>query len=169
MDSDKTYELKILSPEEARPCGDCQACCSTMAVMELAKENYTRCEHQCPGGCAIYQDRPPSCQSYECWYRAGLVKDRPDKIGVIVDYNVVNDVIFIWEVRPGATKNNRVKKLMKSLRKRYPGPRIHVVHRDNCGSLADSETPEAKAYERKAKAMAKEMVEEMVKNYSAAS
>lgn len=113
------YQFHWINAEELRPCGECQACCTTMAVAELAKENFTRCKHQCSGGCSIYEQPPESCQTFECWYRGGLVKHRPDRIGVIVNYNPVINTIYVWEVRPGARKNKKVKRLISSLTKNY--------------------------------------------------
>lgn len=153
--------LKIIDVKDVRPCGDCQACCSIMAVKELQKENYTRCQHQCAGGCGVYQDRPQSCQTFDCWYRAGLVKHRPDKIGVIVDYYPMQDVICVWEVRPGASETKRVTRMIKSLRKTYPASLIHIVNKENAGSLADTETAEYKDYEIKAKRFARDLVKNL--------
>jgi hypothetical protein len=54
-----------------RRCGECQVCCTIMAVADLSppKKNWTPCPHLCARGCGIYPTRrqptlqasPPSC------------------------------------------------------------------------------------------------------------
>jgi hypothetical protein len=81
--------------EPTSHCGTCTMCCRSLGVEELNKPAWTRCTHSRPGtahGCAIYADRPPSCQSYECaWHQTQQVTHpwppelRPDRCGVIFD------------------------------------------------------------------------------------
>lgn len=72
-----------------RKCGDCQACCKQLPVVELEKKANCRCEHQKHGaGCKVYTTRPQSCRLWSC---AWLIDDdemylsRPDHCGFIVD------------------------------------------------------------------------------------
>ena len=101
-----------------RSCGDCQACCTVVGVQELSKPHWTRCQHQCATGCAIYEERPRSCRGYSCLWAAGLLdgdeRRRPDRLGIIFDLrtaeNTASDsvrpgdsvVLQVWEVWPGA-------------------------------------------------------------------
>lgn len=68
-----------------RRCGDCNACCTTMPVLELDKPGHTRCQHVSSRGCRIYADRPTSCRTWFCLWALGHVpRDwRPDKLGLV--------------------------------------------------------------------------------------
>lgn len=70
-----------------RKCGACTLCCTTLAVPELDKPNGVRCVHLTDQGCGIYEDRPPSCRTFECaWLRGageGLYT-RPDFTGGVL-------------------------------------------------------------------------------------
>ena len=55
------------------------------------------------------------------------MKHRPDRIGVIVSYKAVLNTIYVWEVRPGARPNKRVKRLISSLTRRYPEA-VRTIH-----------------------------------------
>lgn len=72
---------------DKRVCGECQACCTTISVTDINKPKHTRCPNQCAAGCAIYDSRPQSCQTYKCSWLEGLgrVADRPDKSGIIME------------------------------------------------------------------------------------
>ena len=75
-------------PDPRRQCGTCQACCTVCPVEPLEKPLMQRCEHQCPQGCAIYQDRPEPCAAYQCsWLLGHFDEDqRPDKTGVLFEH-----------------------------------------------------------------------------------
>lgn len=72
---------------DKRVCGNCQACCTTLSVTDIAKPKHTRCPSQCAAGCAVYASRPQSCRLYKCsWLEGhGQEDDRPDKSGVIME------------------------------------------------------------------------------------
>jgi hypothetical protein len=76
-----------------KQCGGCTACCKLVSVPELKKPACRDCDHARKGvGCAIYQDRPPSCQQWECvWLKAPshLMGDefRPDRCHVVLEEN----------------------------------------------------------------------------------
>jgi hypothetical protein len=111
-----------------RSCNGCQACCTVVGVQELRKPHWTRCQHQCDTGCAIYEDRPRSCQGYSCLWAAGLLEEdetlRPDRLGIILDLRTDEDsssdsvkpgdrvVIQVWEVWPGALEQPHVASLV---------------------------------------------------------
>ena len=84
----------------SRRCGPCTACCSSMAIDELGKPEWTPCEHLVEtehaksrtgtpstvpvriseerlrtrggGGCSNYRDRPNSCAKFRCQWLAGM-------------------------------------------------------------------------------------------------
>lgn len=113
--------VSIITIDEFRPCGECKACCTVIGVAELNKGNYLRCKHLCGSGCKIYDTKPTACTEYQCGYRFGLVKDRPDRIGLIVDYQLIPlpGAIRVWEVRKGAANTRKGKRLISMLRKKY--------------------------------------------------
>jgi hypothetical protein len=73
----------------SRPCGECSACCTALAVVEIEKEAGTACCHigQEGKGCSIYPDRPRSCRDFQCLWRIGAGRDdeRPDRVGIVLD------------------------------------------------------------------------------------
>jgi hypothetical protein len=70
-------------------CGSCTLCCRLVGVLELAKPPDEWCRHCLPGlGCRIYEDRPKSCQAFECfWFSNDWMPDalRPDRCNVIFE------------------------------------------------------------------------------------
>lgn len=74
-------------------CGDCRMCCKLLGVHELNKPPEVRCPHVCNHGCGIYETRPESCRTYECFWlssqewpdRALPIELRPDRCGVVFD------------------------------------------------------------------------------------
>lgn len=70
----------------ARECGPCQLCCEVMSIHETQKPPRTRCPNQCATGCAIYDQRPPSCAGFLCLWRQGWGKShqRPDQLGFVL-------------------------------------------------------------------------------------
>ena len=72
-----------------RTCGTCTACCTIMAVDELAKPIDTSCVH-CDGtSCMVYRSRPRACREFDCgWLQDphGVFDEdqRPDKSHVVV-------------------------------------------------------------------------------------
>jgi len=78
-------ELPII---QKRTCGDCTMCCKTMGVIELKKDPGVWCPHCDKGvGCKVYEDRPPTCQEFEChWLREEGIPDvlRPDRSKVVL-------------------------------------------------------------------------------------
>ena len=73
----------------SRHCGDCQLCCKLMPVEEFEKPASCRCAHQRTGkGCAIYRNRPLSCQLWNCrWLvdRSTADLPRPDRAHYVLD------------------------------------------------------------------------------------
>ncbi len=111
---------------EFRPCGSCQACCTVVGVIELAKPEWTRCQLQCASGCAIYDERPATCRGYSCLWQAGILdgdeRRRPDNLGIIFDTrrdSDGSDVIQAWEVWPGALNEPQALYLVKRLAEQH--------------------------------------------------
>jgi hypothetical protein len=107
-----------------------------MGVDELPKPTYTPCEHECDKGCATHGDHPPSCQEWNCWWRTGMVGgERPDKSGIIVDYEDLPDgggTIRVWEHIPGALQRNTP---LPSLLPNKPLMRFKELHLTVCSMI----------------------------------
>jgi hypothetical protein len=112
--------LPVVAPH-IRECGECHACCVVMEVEELDKPLWTPCEHICVEGCAVYEDRPPVCRDWYCFWRIdghGVVvkeHERPDKIGVFAE--VCQDegterVVVVRESWPGGSNSQAAKDLI---------------------------------------------------------
>lgn len=67
--------LPMVQLGDGQPCGECNACCTILSVMELKKPYCSTCEHILPSPenpqhtCGIYSSRPESCKSYSCLWR----------------------------------------------------------------------------------------------------
>lgn len=74
-----------------RQCGDCQLCCTLLAVREIGKLAGQKCEHQkFKKGCMVYgsQAMPPSCKQWNClWLLNDDTADlsRPDRSHYVID------------------------------------------------------------------------------------
>lgn len=106
-------------------CGTCTLCCKVTAVFEIGKPVNTWCHHCKIGeGCAIYNDRPLSCRTFECtWYANENLPDelRPDRCKVV--FESVSDGIVLALVDPDyplAWKNLAVGRFI-----------IHLVKKQN--------------------------------------
>ena len=83
------------APHPKRSCGECDACCTTLQVDELAKAAHTPCallkrlQPNGGSGCSIWKDptRPSICHTFVCEWLAGFGEnhaDRPDRLGLIL-------------------------------------------------------------------------------------
>ena len=71
-----------------RECGSCSMCCKLLGIEELAKPSGVWCKHVAQGkGCTIYDQRPGSCSSFNCYwlYDANLGPEwKPDKSKFVI-------------------------------------------------------------------------------------
>lgn len=123
----------------SRACGECTACCTSLAVHELRKRAFKKCEHVCATGCGIYAERPGGCRTFRCLWlgtegedTSALVRDeeRPDKSGLVITFvgdQMDFDSFFrrykypplqVFEAWPGALDSYRGQKLLNRLRRR---------------------------------------------------
>lgn len=121
-----------VAPNEKRQCDGCTACCTVIAVHELQKGLYKRCEHERKGGCSIYEERPESCSIFRCGWLIGTVVDptgelRPDRSGVIFTMSSTGDKVLAWEVWCGASEVGHAKMLIEYVGSRVP---LVIVHPD---------------------------------------
>lgn len=115
----------LIESVSARRCGGCTACCDLLPVRDLAKPALHRCQHQRTGkGCAIYAQRPPSCQIFSCRWLLGEGTEtmrRPDRVHYVVD--VMPDFIEI-EV-PGKLEKDKIPVVQV-----WCDPKFPDAHRD---------------------------------------
>lgn len=115
-------------------CKGCTACCLVESVQEIGKPSYSLCEHAC-AGCSIYQDRPESCREYTCSYLASLLgheeKWRPDKCGLLfsVTFDPQSGMYDLWvyETRPNARDDKRIKYLAEKIAKNIGRPANNIL------------------------------------------
>lgn len=86
-----------------RHCDGCTVCCKVMAVQELGKPYNCNCQYIRGSKCSIYNNKPPSCTTYECCWLAGETTVHTEKDGIL--YNLEQDEhgywIEIYEVEKG--------------------------------------------------------------------
>ena len=118
-------ELRSFLTPQKRSCGECQACCYAIGVIELGKPFSMRCEHQCNKGCAIYSRRPDSCEGYQCLWLSGIgsMGDRPDKSGFLLHLELTEGVwLEIYHTRPDNTfDNDSLENAVNDVLRRYGG------------------------------------------------
>ena len=84
-----------------RKCDECQECCIEGQVIftDFIKKPNEECPYQCDEGCSIFGQslRPKECVNYFCsWARGyGEEEDRPDKCGLSISINKLNNGIWI--------------------------------------------------------------------------
>ncbi len=127
-----------------RPCNECTACCTVMAVEQISKPIGEPCPHLCRHGCEIYESRPAACQGFNCCWRYGLGNDdeRPDKSGIVFDItrhsSSIPQALVAREVWPGAfeqsqafldrlTSNGHLIILVRGDRRTAIGPPVLVA------------------------------------------
>lgn len=123
----KADKLPIM---QARPCGDCKACCVVFRVEELQKPAKVACKNLGNIGCAIYSARPSSCRNYQCVWSQGFfgVNQRPDLLGLVVsfseDENILQQktgirLLVIRQVWDGAADTDEAKAFVRDIAKKY--------------------------------------------------
>ncbi len=118
-----------------RECGSCTACCTVMAVQELAKPARRACDHVSGVGCTVHSDRPESCREFNCvWLRGGIVGDeatRPDELGVCFDAFKNTDsgtvMLYAFELWEGALQTREAQQIIEALAVHNE---VHLSYRD---------------------------------------
>lgn len=106
------YKRDRKKPQKTIPCDGCSACCMVLKVEAVAKDQYTRCNHQCAIGCGIYRTRPAGCEGFHCLYELGMIDGgvdaRPDNLGLLLYFqtNRFGHTVMVNEVWSGAIEEN---------------------------------------------------------------
>lgn len=117
-----------------RECGSCEECCFVAEVKEgiIQKNACQKCPFQ-QNGCKIFgkPERPKVCIDFQCgWLRgAGTEEDRPDKSGIMVSVNKIED--STWIVAMDLKKNahrTTGKNIVIDMLNKYKLPVIVVDH-----------------------------------------
>lgn len=79
-----------------KPCGDCTACCDGFLIGNSHGNKFGNgkpCVFLVEKQCTIYNDRPKSCQNYQCAWTQGLFPDwmKPNQCGVMISVEINND------------------------------------------------------------------------------
>lgn len=118
-----------------RECGDCQLCCTVLAIKEVPTSGYTTCRHQCATGCDIYEDRPNDCMNWSCiWVtdsgsKITRNKETPRKIGVFFSNAIDKSqrssqqilgfpLVLAHEIRPGAADKKLARRAINRFLRR---------------------------------------------------
>lgn len=72
-----------------RPCGDCSACCEGHLIGNAWGNRFgagKKCIFLVQRECAIYKDRPKTCQKYQCMWSQNIFPEwmKPNKCGIMV-------------------------------------------------------------------------------------
>lgn len=161
-------KLRVLDRPRPRRCGGCTECCTTLEVREAGVKvpdggdayrdgvgyefhtpKWTKCEHECAKGCAIYETRPEACANFICSWLEGVpgVDIRPDALGAVI-YNEVTNALgysfMFHESRVGASQTDEAQALIRGLVMEYEVPVI-VHGRDESGQEFRTVYGDAKA------------------------
>jgi hypothetical protein len=127
----------------ARECGPCTACCTVMAVHELAKPARRACDHVSHSGCTVHRDRPESCRAFHClWLRGAMAGDntRPDELGVCFDaFNATDTgkvMLYAFELWEGALETPEAQRIIEAL---CVTSEVHLSYRDHTWRTIASE------------------------------
>jgi len=107
-----------------RQCGQCNECCTVMAVTEIDKPVMTRCEKLVAfngkGCCSIYQDRPGGCKTFKCgWLMGGFKqKHRPDRSGIVAWSDNDGKKIVMAESKLGAMSRSHALEMQRIAHKK---------------------------------------------------
>lgn len=91
-----------------------------MGVKPLEKPAFQACPHQATQGCGVYEARPAPCRLYRCaWVDGlGLRRDRPDRLGVILDRMAPAASVMELAVAGDAKARAQVQQAEKTVRAR---------------------------------------------------
>ncbi len=110
-----------------RTCGRCTACCTTAAIVSLAKPAGLACPKLRKGrpGCSIYETRPTECRPYKCEWLRGIFGegDRPDLLRAVVDVHALSvGSVVIIHLLPGADQT-----MIMALVRPYLTDRVYAI------------------------------------------
>ena len=126
-----------------RKCDGCTICCTTQRVPEFDKPEYTPCQHcKLNQGCTIYNDRPKSCQKFECAWLQGELPEwmKPDKIHMMVEK--IDGFDFVLALHEPGHENWPTFEIEEALKKEYVEKGIAVVTSDRKAILPEGWTVE---------------------------
>lgn len=122
--------------DNVRMCGSCTVCCKVPGIQDeqLSKPPNTWCQHcdnKSTKPCTIYENRPKTCQEFECLWLTEAGSKMPDDLrpdrsrvmftALIVDIGVMPaGTIMAWEVQPGAFERPKVKRIIEAFKRKLP-------------------------------------------------
>ncbi len=117
----------------SRRCGQCDECCTLLAVGQIDKPADTRCPHLAKGFhgggmCGIYDSQPSDCNKFVCGWLGGILpaKYRPDKIGIVVYFGDSEEgpYICVAETRTGAFDSEAGQEITAMARQHKKGRQL---------------------------------------------
>lgn len=135
-----------LKQETGRSCGPCSMCCKLLPIAALDKPHDQWCAYCRPGrgGCAIYENRPPTCRSFACnwladpgigdhWYPlkskmvVQITGGHDDKYDVFVDVHVDRGAPDAWRTQPYYAELQRMSSADRTLVRVFYGSRTWII------------------------------------------
>lgn len=105
-----------------RECGDCTLCCKLPEIndIEYHKKSFTWCK-SCnleKGNCNIYENRPVTCITFECFYLQNMTDLKPNDVGFFVfDEIGIKLVHGEQKIRTIYCEPRKLKDLIKNISK----------------------------------------------------
>lgn len=101
-----------------------------MRIPSLQKPAHQACAHECPAGCAIYEDRPVECRQWYCLWvrddgRTFADHHRPDRLGVFFTASRPDpltgvQIVSVHETLPGIADTPEPQEVISFLRQFMP-------------------------------------------------
>jgi|TARA_B100000085_G_C18558187_1_gene518519 Fe-S-cluster containining protein len=118
-----TIDIKILKEREnMRECQDCSLCCKLPEIndLEYHKKSFLWCK-SCnieKGNCKVYENRPLTCRTFECFYLQNKTDLKPNEVG----FFVFTEQHLIYEhgdqkIRTIYCEPKKLKDLIKNIKK----------------------------------------------------
>jgi hypothetical protein len=132
----KIGAFKVINVDEgepAKPCGECNACCTVLEVKDgdFFKPANTVCQHLTDKGCGIYSTKPELCSKYYCMYAIMpdmfQERDRPDKVGILISMTNAEShfgkatgmpLFAAYEIKPNASQSIYGERIIRKFAKK---------------------------------------------------
>ena len=105
-----------------KSCGDCTLCCKLPEINdpEYHKKSFSYCKNcnLSKGSCNIYENRPMTCKTFECFYLEDKTDLKPNDVGFFIFAE--QHIIFEHgeqKIRTIYCEKNRLKDLISNLNK----------------------------------------------------
>jgi len=138
MTDTAVWRTHLAAHASRRSCGECEMCCTTMAVRELAKPPWTPCPQLAGGGrgCSVWGEHPTDCKTFACLWRGSDVLLPPDLFPADCGFLLALDPAETWPTvvklcveawRPDAWDTPRNRRIFSRLAAAWNSPVAVIV------------------------------------------